>query len=401
MRAVQVLVVSFTLVLIGGCVSVPKRNPLPTELAESAVVPGIEEARIWGDEVPYYADEFFAMTPEQVAQAYPSWYRKQQYYLAISGGGAGGAYGAGMLKGWSEAGDRPEFQLVTGISTGALTAPFAFLGSEYDHLLEKIYTSYSTRDLVSRRQPISAFTSDAMYNTKKMADLIAEYFDDEIIAAIAAEAGKGRVLNIGTTNLDVERPVIWRITTIAASDHPDKGDLIRSIILASASIPAAFPPVAIKVEAAGQTYDELHVDGGTTSQVFLYPAAIHWDRVLDKIESPAPPKVYVIRNSRIDPYAANVNRKLMPIAGRSIGALIRSQGIGDLYRIFAMAERDGLEFNLAYIPASFDEVPDETFDVEWMRDLFQLGYEMGRDGYPWMPAPPQYGDPENDGADGP
>jgi predicted patatin/cPLA2 family phospholipase len=379
-----------------GCASVPKRNPLPTDLVESATIPGIEGARIWGDEVPYYADEFFAMTREETKATFPAWFGKQQHYLAISGGGAGGAFGAGLLKGWTEAGDRPEFQLVTGISTGALTAPFAFLGSEYDHLLEEIYTRYSTEDLLRKRKPITAFTSDALYNTKKMAELIARYYDDEIIDALAAEARKGRALNIGTTNLDVERPVIWRITTIAASDHPDRGDLIRSIILASASIPAAFPPVAIEVEANGQKYDELHVDGGTSSQVFLYPAAIRWDRVLEKSESPAPPRVFVIRNSRIDPYAANVNRKLMPIAGRSIGALIRSQGVGDLYRIFSMAERDGLEFNLAYIPASFDEVPEEAFDVEWMRELFQLGYEMGKDGYSWMPAPPQYGDPEDD-----
>ena len=388
------IAVAALLPLTTGCASVPKRYPLPTDLTESATIPGIEGARIWGDEVPYYADEFFAMTPEEVAAMYPAWYRQQQYYLAISGGGAGGAFGAGLLKGWTEAGDRPEFQLVTGISTGALTAPFAFLGPEYDDVLEKIYTRYSTEDLLRKRWPITAFTGDAMYNTRKMAELIAEYYDDEVIEALAAEARKGRALNIGTTNLDVERPVIWRITTIAASDHPQKADLIRDIILASASIPAAFPPVAIQVEAAGQTYDELHVDGGTSSQVFLYPAAIRWDQVLDKVESPAPPKVFVIRNSRIDPHAAHVDRKLMPIASRSIGALIRSQGVGDLYRIFSMAERDGLGFNLAYIPASFDEVPDEIFDVEWMRRLFNLGYEMGKNGYPWEESPPQYGEVE-------
>lgn len=277
-----------------------------------------------------------------------------------------------------------------------MTAPFAFLGSQYDHVLEEIYTNYSTKDLLKKRNAVNAFTSDAMYSTKEFADLIARYYDEEILEALAAEARKGRILNIGTTNLDLERPVIWRISSIAASDHPNRLQLIREIILASASIPVAFPPVSMTVEADGQLYDELHVDGGTASQVFLYPAAIQWSKLTEKMESPANPEVYVIRNSRLDPQAANVNRKLMPIASRSISSLIRSQGVGDLYRIFSMAERDGLNFHLAYIPASFEDIPDELFDPKWMRKLFGLGYEMGKAGYPWSTAPPQYGEEEGD-----
>jgi hypothetical protein len=354
-------------------------------------VSGIEDARIWGDEMPYYADEFFAQSREELSQKWAAWFGQQLYFLAVSGGGAGGAFGAGLLKGATEAGNRPEFQLVTGISTGALTAPFAFLGPEYDHVLEEIYTTYSTDDLLKKRNAINTFTSDAMYSTKRFEELIARYYDEKVLEALAIEARKGRILNIGTTNLDVERPVIWRITAIAASDHPDRLDLIRKIILASASIPAAFPPVIIEVEANGQSYDELHVDGGTSTQVFLYPAAIDLARVLKRLESPAAPRVFVIRNSRLDPSAGIVNRKLLPIAGRSISALIRSQGVGDLYRIFALAERDNLDFNLAYIPATFEDIPDELFDSEWMKKLFALGYEMGKAGYPWAKAPPQYG----------
>jgi len=378
------------LVLAVGCASVPERNPLPTELADSATVKDVEHARYWGDEVPYYADEFFAMSREETREEFPALFGNQHYYLAISGGGAGGAFGAGLLKGWTEAGNRPEFQLVTGISTGALTAPFAFLGSEYDHVLEEIYTNYSTRDLLKKRKPIHAFTGDSMYSTQEFAELIARYYDEEILEALAAEAKKGRVLNIGTTNLDLERPVVWRISAIAASDRPDRLELIHRIILASAAIPVAFPPVPIEVEANGRSYDELHVDGGTSSQVFLYPTTVDWAKVLEKLESPSDPKVFVIRNSRVDPHAVNVNRKLLPIASRSIEALIRSQGVGDLYRIFSMAERDGLEFNLAYIPASFDEMPQELFDPVWMRKLFDLGYEMGKSGSPWKKKPPQY-----------
>lgn len=395
-RGARLLALGLVVLVFTGCASVPKRNPLPAELADSATVPGIVEARYWGDELPAFTNELLALSREEVQAKFPAVFGKQEYYLAISGGGAGGAFGAGLLKGWTEAGDRPEFQLVTGISTGALTAPFAFLGSQYDHVLEEIYTNYSTKDLLKKRNAVNAFTSDAMYSTKEFADLIARYYDEEILEALAAEARKGRILNIGTTNLDLERPVIWRISSIAASDHPNRLQLIREIILASASIPVAFPPVSMTVEADGQLYDELHVDGGTASQVFLYPAAIQWSKLTEKMESPANPEVYVIRNSRLDPQAANVNRKLMPIASRSISSLIRSQGVGDLYRIFSMAERDGLNFHLAYIPASFEDIPDELFDPKWMRKLFDLGYEMGKAGYPWSTAPPQYGEEEGD-----
>ena len=257
-----------------GCGSVPKRHPLPPELSTTARIPGIPDARIWGDEIPHYADEWFAQSREELQERYPAWFGKEHNYLAISGGGAKGAFGAGLLVGWTAAGDRPEFQMGTGISTGALTAPFAFLGPDYDHVLEEIYTNYSTEDLLKKRNLLKAITMDALYSTKPLAALIARYFDEEVLEALAAEARKGRSLNIGTTNLDAERPVVWRVSAIAASDDPGRLELIRKIILASASIPVAFPPVAFEVEAGGQRYDELHADGGATTQVFLYPAQI-------------------------------------------------------------------------------------------------------------------------------
>lgn len=374
-----------------GCGSVPKRHPLPPELSTTARIPGIPDARIWGDEIPHYADEWFTQSREELQERYPAWFGKEHNYLAISGGGAKGAFGAGLLVGWTAAGDRPEFQMVTGISTGALTAPFAFLGPDYDHVLEEIYTNYSTEDLLKKRNLLKAITMDALYSTKPLAALIAQYFDEEVIEALAAEARKGRSLNIGTTNLDAERPVVWRVSAIAASDDPGRLELIRKIILASASIPVAFPPVAFEVEAGGQRYDELHADGGATTQVFLYPAAIDWARVLDMLEVPGTPRVFVVRNSRLDPNAVALNRKLFPIAGRTMGSLIRTQGIGDLYRILALAHRDGLDLNLAYIPASFDDIPEEQFDPVWMRKLFDLGYELGKAGYRWKAGPPEYG----------
>ena len=220
-----------------------------------------------------------------------------------------------------------------------------------------------------------------------MAALLARYIDEDVLEAIAAEGRRGRSLIIATTNIDAQRPVLWRIHTIAMSGQPGALELIRQIILASASIPAAFPPVAIEVEANGQRFDELHVDGGTSSQVILYPPDLDWSRVLEKLEVPSPPDVYIIRNARLDADGAAVNRRIFPIAGRSINSLIRTQGVGDLFRIYTLTKRDGLNFNLAYIPEDFDEKPKEQFDPAWMRRLFDRGYEMGKAGYPWSKVP--------------
>jgi len=364
---------------------------VPADVHLQASVLGRQDLRFWGDQQDLQLHPAFDESkPDTLEQHFAGIMHTEHHYLAISGGGANGAFGAGLLKGWTELGTRPEFDIVTGVSTGALTAPFAFLGPEYDDVIEHIYTSYSTKDLVKKRRPITAVTSDALGNTEKLADLIAEYMDDDLMKALADEHRKGRNLVIGTTNLDVERPVMWNIARIAASGEPFAYDLVRQIILASASIPVAFPPVVIEVEVDGRQYDEMHVDGGTASQVFLYPAGVPWDKVLEKLEVPGTPNVFVIRNSRLDPKAAAVNRKLFPIANRTIDSLIRTQGIGDLYRIFALTKRDGLEFHLAYIPRDFDEMPTEIFDPVYMRKLFDLGYEMARSGFEWHKAPPDF-----------
>ena len=376
-----------------GCASAPRRNPIPTELIDEAEIPGFEGIRAWGDDLPRDAAAWYAQTPAQLKERYPELFGKEHDYLAISGGGANGAFAAGLLAGWSAEGSRPEFQIVTGISIGALIAPFAFLGSDYDHVLREIFTSYGTEELVTKRGTLSALNSDSLFKTDKLKELIDRYLDDEVITRIGAEAETGRFLNIGTTNLDANRPVIWRVTTIAKSGHPRAADLIRQIILASASIPAAFPPVIFDVEAGGEVYDELHVDGGASSQVFLYPASIDWAEMVEMLESPNPPRVWVIRNSRLDPRATQVRRRLVPILTRTMSSLTLTQGIGDLYRIYALAERDGLDFNLAYISEDFDARPTELFDPLWMRKLFDYAFELGQAGYPWLEAPPQFGAP--------
>jgi len=395
LRCPLALLLSLTVALT-ACAPSLSRVPLPksaladaSALAPAASTTGLAMIRMWGDEKPAWFQDFIATPDADVQTAFPAVYGQPQTYLAISGGGSNGAYGAGLLAGWTASGKRPQFTMVTGISTGSLIAPFAFLGSNYDGQLTEIYTRYSTEDLVKRRSLMGIISQASAADVTPLKNVIARYVDANLMAQIAAEHRKGRRLFVGTTNLDAERPVIWNIGAIANSSDPGALQLIREVLLASASIPGAFPPVLIKVTADGKTYDELHVDGGTTNQVFVYPIGLDWKAVLAKLHSPARPELYVIRNASLDPTYNPVQPKLVPIAGRSISTLIRTQGVGDTYRIYLAANRDGLRYHLAYIPRTFDAESKEAFDTVYMRKLFDFSYEQGKSGSAWASAPPE------------
>jgi predicted acylesterase/phospholipase RssA len=382
------ILVAITLVL-QACASVPPRNAVPEERVDQATVPGGSTARMWGDALPTNLDErkeilagqFAANSDEDVLAG-------RIYYLSISGGGANGAFGAGLLKGWTESGARPEMWIVTGISTGALIAPFAFIGSSYDDELESLYTTMSTSDLLEKRSLLKGLTGDALADTTPMRGLLQKYVDEQMIEKIAQEYARGRRLLIGTTNLDAKRPVIWNIGAIAAVGTDESAQLIRDVMLASASIPGAFPPVRITVQVGDQTYDELHVDGGVTSQVFLYPAQLDLRTAAAELGATGDQSMYVIRNSILQPRWSEVTPKLRPVSIAAISTLIRTQGMGDLYRLYLGAKRDNLPFRLAYIPGSFDLEAEEAFDPKYMRELFDLAYELSRNGYDWATSPP-------------
>ena len=314
------------------------------------------------------------------------------YYLAISGGGDNGAYGAGFLNGWTATGLRPEFKVVTGISTGALIAPFAFLGPKYDYVLQRVYTTTAQKDIFKKRGLKSLLFGDGMADTAPLARIIASYVTPEFLQEIAAEHAKGRALLVGTTNLDSLEPVIWDMTAIAASRDPRALSLFRSILLASASIPGAFPPVMIDVNLNGAHYQEMHVDGGTVAQVFLYPPSF------SLAGAPQRKRVlYIIRNARLDADWASTERRTMSIAMRSIDSMIRTQGIGDLYRIYATSNRDGIDFNLTYIPPTFDTPHREQFDTAYMQSLYNVGLEAAKTGPRWDKYPPGFQTPVNSG----
>ena len=376
----------------GGCRAWSDRgDPLPESLASVAGFPGIPHARGWGDEERPFIKAWLASSEKEMAAFLSGVTDCEHRYLALSGGGAEGAFGAGLLVGWSASGTRPTFTVVTGVSTGALIAPFAFLGPAHDEQLKAVYTKYKTRDLVRWRWELSRILlNDAAFNVSRLKALIARTYDETFNEAVAEASRSGRTLLIGTMNLDAGRPVIWNISAIAMSDYPHRVQLIQRIMLASCSIPLAFPPVRFEVEAHGKTYTEIHVDGGVANQVFLYPMRVNWAELLEKLKVVGTPDVYVICNSRMEPDWKPVAPKLVAIARRSFRSLIRSQSIGDTQRIYLGTQQDGLDFHLAFIPSSYDRERNELFDREVMNELFALGYEMAKDGYPWKKVPPGF-----------
>ena len=309
------------------------------------------------------------------------------YYLAISGGGDDGAFGAGFLNGWTAAGTRPQFKVVTGVSTGALIAPFAFLGPRYDAALKHVFTTSSQKEIFRPRGMIKGVFGDALADTRPLAGMIASFVTPQLLQEIAAEYAKGRVLLVGTTNLDTLEPVIWNVTAIAADQDPRSLQLVRDILLASASIPAAFPPVMIDVDVQGTPHQEMHVDGGAVAQVFFYPPSAELTQPGDAERKRV---LFIIRNARMDAERVSVERRTLAIAGRAIASLTRSQGIGDLYRVYTTAQRDGIDFNLAYIPASFDAPRTQNFDTHYMNALYKSGEQLARSGYQWEKYPPGY-----------
>jgi len=378
------------LLLLAACAAPARRHPLPPDLMEAAEIEGVENARHFADEPPEYWERLIRRNVAKMKAAGLDLADVEHHYLAVSGGGANGAYGAGLLCGWTEAGTRPTFTIVTGISTGAFTAPLAFLGSRYDATLEEIYTTVRTKDLVRKRPLLSILFGDAAADTDGLRKKLHHYFTDALIDEIGTEHRKGRRLYIGTTNLDAQRAVIWNIGAIAICSRPDRYDLVRTILLASASIPGAFPPTIIDVTADGKPYDEMHVDGGVTEQVFLYPASDNWRELLEELNYTGTPKAYVVRNARIRPDYTITRRKLFPIASQTIASLLRTQGVGDLYRIFDLCQRDGIDFHLSTIPDAFDRKPKEPFDPEYMRALFEVGRNAAREGRAWSRFPPHY-----------
>ena len=372
-----------------GC-SVPERGPAVPRADTARALPlGLANARFFPDADPRPAiDEGMAALQREEATLGIAGSRDARlppaYFLAVSGGGDNGAFGSGLLNGWSETGTRPQFKIVTGVSTGALIAPFAFLGPAYDAQLRDVYTTMTPERVFRQRGYTAALFDDAMADTTPLSLLIAKYADQNLLDAIAAEYRKGRLLMIGTTNIDAQRPVIWNIGAIAASGHPGALDLVRKILRASSAIPGALQPVLIDVEVNGQKYQELHVDGGAIAQLFLYPPSIDLKGAGVKRERHA----YIIRNARLDPDYAVTERRTISIAGRAVSTMLAASGRNDVLRTYFVTQRDGVDYNLAYIGTDFQMTENGQFEQPYMKALYDYGFQQAREGHAWHKAPP-------------
>ncbi|HEX5045754.1 MAG TPA: patatin-like phospholipase family protein [Gammaproteobacteria bacterium] len=369
--------------------------PVPAALADQITVLGLPNARFWGwydtqkDSVAHEWEQ--SNERERAVAGAADAALPPANYLAISGGGGDGAFGAGLLCGWYDEGTFPKFKLVTGVSTGSMIAPFAFLGGPYIEQLRKIYTSISDKDVHTIRALNGLYGvvfADALSDTKPLYELISRYVTEQMLADIAAEYAKGRLLLVATASLDQQRPVLWNIGAIAASGHPDALELVRKTILASAAIPGAFPPVMIDVDVNGQHFQEMNVDAGVVAQAFLYPAYLGSTFEFGSAKLARERHAYIIRNGRLDPNWASVNRNFLTITQRSIDTMIHYMGYNDLLRLYQTAQRDHMDYNLAYIESEFSMTRVEPFDPDYMRALFAYSYGKSRHGYEWHKTPP-------------
>lgn len=380
--------------LMAACATLDTRLPVPNaELASRATPIDFEGVRAWGDEAPSDIAAALRRRLPSISRLARSDGRKNTSrseidILALSGGGSDGAFGAGLLVGWTKRGDRPQFEIVTGVSAGALTAPFAFLGPRYDDQLRDIWTRYGTNQLLTAQILPALFGGPSLADSGPLRQLIARYITRRVLSEIAAEYRKGRLLLILTTNLDAQRPVIWNMGEIAASRHPKALDLFRDVLLASASIPGALPPVKLQVAVDGQIYDEMHVDGGTTREVFVSPIDVPFTALDRFYDAPPRRRLYIVKNGKYEAEYEPVREQALPIAARAIETLIKTQHRNDIYRIYRMAKDSGADFNLAFVPQDFRAKPKELFDPEYQAALFEKGFELARTGRAWVKVPP-------------
>ena len=375
-----------------GC-TLPQREPaLTVTQSDHVLVLGIANARFMPSDVAQLQQEFVAAAQREIEarrSAGQDGPLPPAEVLAISGGGDDGAFGAGLLVGWTARGDRPLFNGVTGVSTGALSAPFAFLGPDYDAQLKAVYTETTARNIFIPRSKLAALFQDAMGDTAPLRQTVARLVDDRMVQRIAGEYAKGRLLLILTTNLDAGQECIWNLGAIAASGKPGARELIIKILMASSAIPAVFPPVMIDLEVDGQHRQEMHVDGGVFAQAFLYPPGIDVAEASSVAGTAARRRdAYIIRNGRLTAAEDDVRRRTLPIAARAVSLMIATSGVNDMIRIYALTQRDHVGYHLAYIDDDFTAPYKGPFDQTYMRSLFEYGFERARAGLEWKDRPP-------------
>jgi len=375
-------------------VAMADRDPVPSKLLDEVAPVGFPGVRAWGDALPQMANAIREGREEKIKELYEAEGRPAEgldlHFLALSGGASYGAYSAGLLCGWTQSGERPNFQVVTGVSVGALIAPFAFLGPDRDDDLRSAFQDLSTRSLAEPRIFDALLGSPSVFDPEPLRETIEGLFDADLLAAVADEWRRGRELLVGTTHLDAGRLMVWNMGALAAQGSDEALALFRRVILASSSIPGAYPPVHFEVAVPSEPkarWEELHADGSVANVVFAYPYQVSVD-VAHAIPAPCRRHLHVVLNDfGRSPYVP-VPEKLSEILRSSIRIQCHRQGRGDLSRLASAAERDGVEFRLACIPEDFDHLPTSEFDPEFMRDLFERAEKDIQHSSPWRSSLP-------------
>jgi predicted acylesterase/phospholipase RssA len=354
--------------MLAACASLPRQQFTKVE-AGAAVIPGIPGARIFTDEPAAFAQE----RAQLVLAGMP---KRQITLLALSGGGADAAFGAGVLNGWTASGTRPQFSIVSGTSAGALVAPFAFLGPAYDAEMKAVFTNGEAEKLL-QVDGLNAIFGTAVFKAEPLRQLVARHVDENLLAAVAAEYRKGRRLFVVTTHLDAQRTAVWDMGAIAASGHPRALGLFRDVLVASSSIPGVFAPVMIDVEGGGRQFAEMHVDGGVTANVLAVPQSM----LLSTFpRSGAQARIYVIVNGKLAPEFNLVKDQTLPIVARAFLTTVKANTRNTLIATRDFARRNGLTFNLAEIDPDYPAENAIGFKTAYMAPLFDYGFAKGRSG---------------------
>ncbi|CAM3458304.1 MULTISPECIES: patatin-like phospholipase family protein [Yersinia] len=383
--------VILAIVFLGACSQLP-RNPLPVELMDEAEIPGMPNIRAAAGHISpiFEADLLQSYKDERPDQFLRPDGQRVYPHLALSGGGPNGAFGAGFLNGWSKTGKRPVFKVVTGVSTGALIAPFAFLGSDHDQALHDFYTTTTTRDIFHLDNLLfRLFFREALADTSPLSQLIDGHITAQLLREIAVEYRHGRRLYIGTVDLDSQRFFVWNMGLLATKGTPESLILFRKIMLASSSVPVAFAPVFFDVVAKGKHYDEMHVDGGVGARVF-YNGGVFSGKIVRARAGITNSKedIYIIHNGQLGPRPEPTPRLVRNIAMRTLDSSSKATVVGDLYRIYAFSLAEGADFHWITIPSNLDINGAEIFDPVKMEKLYQAGYAEALRGPVWSLRPP-------------
>jgi hypothetical protein len=313
-----------------------------------------------------------------------------------------GAFTAGVLSGWTRSQTRPEFDVVTGISTGALIGVLAFLGPEYDGQMERFYTRIQRRDIFTFRSWATVPFRDAVASSAPLREIIDVAIDDVMVRQIAAHHRAGRRLYVGTTNLDTRRFVTWDIGAIASGPDPKIArETIIKILVASCSLPGVFPPQRIDVEINGKTYTELHIDGGVVAPIFVPPVV--FDAAAPDPGKPLmlqpPAKLYLIQAAKSYPEGGPVESKILPVLGASAATVLMAQYRREVSNLYHMSRIAGLDFHMTALSAEFPTPSGGLeFDRKEMNKLFEEGFRVGfgNKGPTWWTSPPERAAGETD-----